>query len=246
MKITRFLSQQTILVALLFPLATYAEDDEGALEDINRSVAKFNDKADEWILKPVTEGYKKITPDPIEKGVSNFFSNLKEIVNIPNDLLQGKFKQAANDTGRLLMNSTFGLAGLFDPASSVGLEKSDGEDFGQTLAVWGVPEGPYIVIPFLGPSTLRYLPGRYLDSTYLSPVNDIDHIRTRNAFLGLEAVNDRAALLESEKFISGDRYTFIKDAYLQYREFLVKDGDVEDDFGGDGYGDGGYDSDDDF
>jgi phospholipid-binding lipoprotein MlaA len=247
MKRVRLVCKLVFLMVLLLPFASHAEQDESALEGFNRASAKFNDKADAWVLKPVAEGYKKITPAPIVKGVSNFFSNLKELINIPNDLLQGKFKQAANDTGRLLMNSTFGLAGLLDPASTVGLTKSDGEDFGQTLAVWGLPEGPYIVLPLLGPSTLRALPSRYVEIAYLSPINNLEHVEAQNFIWGLELVNIRARLLESEKLISGDRYTFIKDAYLQRREFLVKDGDVEDDFGGGGYGEeGGYYSDEEF
>ena len=185
---------------------------------------------DKYFLKPVTKGYKYVTPDFVEDRVSSFFSNLLELGNIFNAILQGKGKDAAHYSGRFLFNTTFGIAGLFDVANEMGLEKTDSEDFGQTLGAWGVGSGPYIVLPFLGPSTLRDGLGLPVDA-YTDPVTHLDHVPTRNALTFTEIVDTRAKLLSSEELISGDRYVFIRDAYLQRREYLVKDGEVEDTFG---------------
>ncbi len=224
------LLKKFLLISLLLPgvmLVGSAQADP--LESYNRAMFTFNDKADQWVLKPLAKGYQGVTPDFIERGISRMFANVGEVLNIVNDVLQGKVGQAGNDTGRLLINSTIGLAGFFDVARQVGLEKSDGEDFGQTFGAWGVGEGPYVVLPLLGPSTLRDAPGRFLDSV-INPLGQIDHVPTRNQIYGVEVLSLRANLLEAEKLIKGDKYTFVKDVYLQRREFLVNDGDVEDDF----------------
>lgn len=224
-----------LLVTLLLSGLVYADpDNTDPLEGYNRAMFTFNEAADRWILKPVARGYRGLTPDFVERGVSRMFSNLGEVLTIANDVLQGKFGQASNDTGRLLVNSTLGLAGFFDVAQKAGLEKSDGEDFGQTFGVWGVGEGAYVVLPLLGPSTLRDAPGRFLDG-FLNPIGEIGHVPTRNQIYGAQMVSLRADLLEAEKLITGDKYTFVKDVYLQRREYLVKDGEVEDDFGDDDY-----------
>lgn len=201
-------------------------------EGFNRGVFAFNDTVDGAVLKPLAKGYKAVTPDVVETGVSNVFSNLGEVGNIVNGVLQFKLGQASNDTGRFLVNSTFGLAGLFDVAKHMGLEKSSGEDFGQTLAAWGVNSGPYVVLPFLGPTTLRDGVGLPVDS-YLNPISHVDHVPTRNTAYGTELLDTRVSLLAAESAISGDRYSFIRDAYLQRREYLINDGEVEDDFGAD-------------
>ena len=138
-------------------------------ENINRKIYGFNDKVDDYVAKPVADAYKFITPDFMETGVSNFFNNLKTINVVMNDVLQGKFEQSGRDTGRFLMNSTLGLAGMFDVAKNVGLAQND-EDFEQTLAVWGVPQGSYIVLPLLGPITTRGIPGAVVDSA-TNPAN---------------------------------------------------------------------------
>ncbi|MBQ0720835.1 MAG: VacJ family lipoprotein [Gammaproteobacteria bacterium] len=224
-----------LLLALLLPgIVVAGADPTDPLEGYNRAMFSFNDKADRWVLKPVAKGYRAVTPDPVERGVSRMFSNLGEVLNIVNDLLQGKVGQAGNDGGRLLINSTIGLAGFFDVARHAGLLKSDGEDFGQTFGVWGLGEGAYVVLPFLGPSTLRDAPGLLLDGVF-QPIGEIDHVPTRNQIYGVQVVSGRADLLEAEKLIKGDRYTFIRDVYLQRRQFLVNDGEVEDDFGDDDY-----------
>ncbi|HHJ19914.1 MAG TPA: VacJ family lipoprotein, partial [Gammaproteobacteria bacterium] len=151
---------RTVLLGLLLILSGCATIPQGQRhpadpwEGYNRAIFKFNDKLDQIVLKPVAKGYQKVTPDIVETGVSNFFSNLFDVGVSLNNLLQGKPRRAGSDLMRFVMNSTFGIAGLFDVASSAGLEKHN-EDFGQTLATWGVPSGPYFMLPFLGPSTIR-------------------------------------------------------------------------------------------
>lgn len=211
-------------------LAESARNNEDPWEGFNRKVFAFNEKVDTYALKPAAKGYKAITPDPVERGISRMFANVGEVVNILNDVLQGKFKQAGNDTGRLVINTTIGLVGFFDVADDFGLPKNEGEDFGQTLGYWGVDSGPYVVIPFFGPSTVRDAPSRVVDRL-VNPINEIDHVPTRNTIYGFEVLSTRADLLEAEKFIRGDRYSFIRDAYLQRRKFLMSDGRVDDDFG---------------
>ncbi len=227
-----------LAVSALVSTSSFAQPDTEARnpdpwEGFNRGVYKFNDGVDRFFLKPVAQGYQAITPDPVEDGISNVFDNIFEVRNIINDVLQWKWGQAANDTGRFLVNSTVGIVGLFDVAQHIGMPENDGgEDFGQTLAVWGVGSGPYLMIPFLGPSTLRDGAGMPIDMQ-MDLVSYIDHVPTRNTTYGVRIVSDRAGLLEAEALMSGDRYTFIRDAYLQRREYLIKDGAVEDDFGGD-------------
>ncbi|MGQ9426679.1 MlaA family lipoprotein [Gilvimarinus sp. F26214L] len=220
-------------------------------EGFNRKVFAFNETADRWVLKPVAQGYVKITPDPVEQGVSNFFGNLLEVRNVLNDILQWKWKQAGNDTGRFLINSTLGLAGIFDVARHMNLPKSEGEDFGQTLATWGVQSGPYVVLPFLGPSTIRDAGALPVDWV-TNPIDEVDHTATRNSLWAMNFLDTRAGLLEAEALVSGDRYSFFREAFLQRRGYLINDGQVEDDFGdfddfGDDYeSDYEYDDDSDF
>lgn len=214
--------------------ATPVADEQDPVEGVNRAVFAFNETADRFVMKPLATGYHYVTPDPVESGIRRMFSNAGEIVNVANDLLQGKFAHAGNDTGRFLINSTLGLAGFFDVADGLGLPGGEGEDFGQTLGYWGVGEGAYIVLPFFGPSTLRDAPGLAMDSL-LNPIGEIDHVPTRNHIYGAQAISMRAQLLEAEKLIRGDKYTFIRDAYLQRRRYLISDGAIEDDFGDDDY-----------
>ncbi len=205
-------------------------------EGFNRTIFRFNDGVDTYFLKPITQGYQFVTPDFVENRVSNFFSNLLEVRNIVNALLQGKGGKAAHYTGRFVFNSTIGLGGLFDPANSIGLEKTDGEDFGQTLAVWGVDSGAYIVLPFLGPSTIRDGAAIPVDM-YADPINYLEDSKASAGLTFLKLIDTRAKLLEQEKLLQGDKYIFIRDAYLQRRDYLVNDGQVEDTFGTDLKGD---------
>ncbi|WP_255463418.1 VacJ family lipoprotein [Microbulbifer sp. YPW1] len=207
-------------------------EDRDPWEGFNRAMFRFNDTADRWFLKPAAVSYRQITPIFMQTGVSNFFSNLREINNILNDVLQWKWGQAGNDTGRFLVNSTVGLVGLFDVAQHMGLEPSDGEDFGQTLAAWGAPSGPYVVMPFIGPSTVRDVPGVVVE-WYTNPLTYVDDTTVEYSLKVVDLVQFRASLLQAESLLQGDRYVLMRDAYLQRREFLINDGEQEDDFGGD-------------
>ena len=205
-------------------------------EGFNRKVFAFNLKLDRWVLKPVAKGYDAVAPGFVKTGVSNFFSNLGEITNIVNDALQWKWLQASNDTGRLLLNSTIGIGGLFDVASVAGLEESPGEDFGQTLGRWGFKRGPYIMLPVLGPTTVRDGLGIPVNSL-LDPVYYLEDPEARYGLVALRLTSQRADLLEVEKLASGDFYLFVRDTYLQRRDYLERDGEIsdsyEDDFGSD-------------
>lgn len=208
-------------------------------ESINRVTFTFNDYLDRYFLKPVAEGYTSITPDFMQEGISNFFSNLGEPLNILNGLLQGKPLDAGNGSLRMLVNTTVGLFGFIDIGSRIGLPEYD-EDFGQTLGVWGVDSGPYLVLPIFGPSTVRDAVGRVPDG-YLSPTRAVvGHEQSYYAFTGLDVVSVRAKLLDKERLMAGDRYSFLRDAYLQNREFKVTDGKGnadEDPFADDGFSD---------
>jgi phospholipid-binding lipoprotein MlaA len=202
-------------------------------EPLNRKVFAFNDVADRYALTPAAKTYRWITPDLLETGIGNMFSNLFEITTILNDLLQLKFTQAGLDSGRFLINTTVGLAGFFDVASAIGLEKNN-EDFGQTMGYWGIGAGPYVVVPLLGSFTVRDGLGAYID-VYYDYFEHMDHIPTRNQMWLIRTLHNRASLFTAEELITGDRYTFIRDAYLQRRHYLVNDGVVIDSFGEEDY-----------
>jgi phospholipid-binding lipoprotein MlaA len=222
----------TIMLGLLFNPAM-AQDEEKEVDPwqgFNRAMFKFNDTLDRWFLKPVAKGYKAITPDPVERGISNVFSNIGEVPSTLNGVLQGNIKGAAHDTGRFLVNSTLGIGGLFDVAKHMKLPSDDQEDFGQTLAVWGVGQGNYLVLPFLGPSTLRDGFATPID-WYTDPITYIEHDQTRWSVKFVSLVDTRASLLPLEANITGDKYTFIRDVYLDRRNYLIHDGEVEDTFG---------------
>jgi phospholipid-binding lipoprotein MlaA len=202
------------------------------LEGYNRAMYKFNDVVDSAVIKPVSKGYDTVVPDPISRGVSNFFSNLNDVSVIINDLLQGKFEQAFQDTHRFVLNSTVGVAGIFDVASLSGLDKNN-EDFGQTLGAWGVEPGAYVVLPFFGPRTVGDTVGLVGDY-YSDPITYVEGPGARNAFMGTRVVDTRANLLKAEKVLDEaaiDEYAYVRDAYLQRRLNLVYDGNPpEDDF----------------
>ena len=218
-----------LLLALIVVPSTYASDDD-PLEPMNRAIFEFNEIVDDNVLKPIAKGYKYVTPDPVEVGISNFFSNLGEIGTITNDLLQLKFAQAGRDTMRFFLNSTLGIFGIFDVATPLGLSKNK-EDFGQTLGFWGVPDGPYLVLPFLGPSSLRDGPSMIVDYE-LSPVEQLHH-EERQVLQTLDIVDTRARLLRATKILdtaAKDKYIFIRESYLQKRESQVNDGNVKEEF----------------
>ncbi len=225
-----------ILLVVSIPVGTFAAE-EDPLESFNRKMHVFNDTADTYVLRPLAKGYRAVTPQPVERSISRVFANLLEVNSAFNSVLQAKFGKAAHHGGRFLINSTLGVAGLFDVAAPMGLVRVDGEDFGQTLAVWGVGPGPYVVLPLLGPSTLRDAPSRYID-TFLDPINTLDHVPTRNTIHGTSVLSSRAGLLDAEELMSGDKYIFMRDVYLQRRAYLINDGILTDDFDDD-FGDYG-------
>lgn len=203
-------------------------ENEDPWEQANRAVFRFNDALDRWALKPIAKGYQKVMPDVVEDGVHNVFRNVGEVRNLTNNLLQLKLHDAGVDTSRFFFNTTFGLLGFFDVATKMGLQRND-EDFGQTLGFWGVKSGPYVVLPLLGPSTVRDTVSLYPDS-FTGQYGYINDVPVRNSFFALNIVDTRASLLSAERLIAGDKYRFIRNAYLQNREFKVLDGNVVDDF----------------
>ncbi len=195
-------------------------------EKYNRKVFKFNKAVDEAFLKPIAKGYQAVTPDFIEKGVANVFSNLFDISSSLNNLLQGKPKKAGSDAARFVINSTLGVLGLFDVASKTGLTKHQ-EDFGQTLAVWGVKSGPYLMLPLFGPSTLRDTPARVVDY-YSYPLAYVEHDVTRWELSAMYYIDQRSYLLYAEEAIGTqffDPYAVLRDAYLKRRAILIADGE---------------------
>jgi phospholipid-binding lipoprotein MlaA len=219
------------LVALLFvgcAAAPQKPDARDPWERFNRASFAFNDHLDRAVTKPAAKAYKKVMPRFVRTGISNALNNINAPSTIVNDLLQGKFGQAGRDTGRFLLNSTLGLGGLFDPASAAGFDLND-EDFGQTLGAWGVKSGPYVMIPFLGPSTVRDTFARFPDQ-FTYPVNYLEDDSTRYIIRGVELLDLRADLLDLDAQLekSYDRYAFVRNAWLQRREFKVRDGNVED------------------
>jgi len=201
------------------------QDPKDPFESYNRTIYKINDKVDRAVLKPIAQGYKKITPAPVDQGISNFFNNLGDVSNIINNSLQFKFGQASSDLGRLTVNSTIGLLGFFDIATYMKIPKHH-EDFGQTLGAWGVKSGPYLVLPLLGPSTIRDSIGSVV-GFFTDPVNYIHHIPTKNILQVTRVIDVRADLLGASKILDNntlDNYDFLKDAFLQRRENLIYDG----------------------
>ena len=215
------------LLILLLSFPIFGEEINDPFEDLNRDIFIFNEKLDEKLLKPAALTYRKVTPQFARTGVTNFFNNLEEIDTTINQVLQGEIKYAFNDAGRFVINSTIGLFGLIDVASKMGLEKHE-EDFGQTLGVWGFDSGPYIMIPFLGPSNPRDLLSRpissFLSGTFAMEDNDV-----KITLLGIDALETRERLLDAETLIIGDKYIFVKDAYIQSREYEINNGSTEDD-----------------
>ncbi|WP_036302179.1 MlaA family lipoprotein [Methylotenera sp. L2L1] len=216
-----------LLAMMMTGCASQANKDP--LESINRGVYKFNDVTDKAVFKPVATAYKTVAPSPIRTGVNNFFNNLGSVTNILNNLLQFKFANAFSETGRFVINSTFGLAGLIDVA---GMDKIPvhKEDFGQTLGYWGVGSGAYLVLPFVGPSTVRDTTGLIVDTTTSDPItytHNIGEIRLHNQLRAAQFIDKRTELLDAKDLVddaSLDPYAFMRDAYLQRRASLIQDG----------------------
>jgi len=198
------------------------------LESINRRMFTLNNGLDKFLLRPLAQTYHIVMPDIGERGVGNFFANLYDANAAFNALLQWRLEGAMQSGGRFVVNSTAGFLGLIDVATPIGIRPYR-TDFGHTLAIWGAESGPYLMVPFFGPRTVRSGTGTIVD-IYASPQGYIDNVRLRNTLYGLELIDGRARLLKAEELISGDEYIFVRDAYLQQRNFFVNDGVVEDNF----------------
>ncbi|MBP0634547.1 MULTISPECIES: VacJ family lipoprotein [unclassified Cupriavidus] len=218
--------------ALLAGCATGPQaNPDDPLEPMNRAVFTVNDKLDQYVAKPVAQGYKAVTPEPVRTAVSNFFSNLADVGNFANNLLQGKGVAAAESFMRVAVNSVLGLGGLIDIATPAGLEKRS-QDFGLTLGTWGVPSGPYLVLPLFGPSSFRDGVGLYVNFqfdpiTYAEPA-------VRNSLFAANVVDVRTNLLGATDLLALaalDKYAFVRDAYLQRRRYLLGEGTALPDYG---------------
>ncbi len=197
-------------------------------ERMNRAVFSFNETADQYVIKPVAEAYRFVLPEFVRTGVTNFFSNINDVLIAANNLLQGKPSHAVSDVGRFLVNSTIGILGFFDIATDMGLDKNH-EDFGQTLAVWGVGDGPYVVLPFFGPSNVRDTVGLVVDieTDFMINTNKLNSDE-KIAVNGLRIINRRADLLDAGQLLEDaafDKYSFLRDGYMQRRRSQIYDGE---------------------
>ena len=225
------LSRYLLAIVLLFPLTPVLAAEEENIdpwESTNRKIFAFNETLDRYFLRPVAKGYDYVMPDAAQRGVGNFISNIYEFNSILNSLLQGRLEGAAQSGGRLLVNTTLGILGFFDVATPMGIEPNV-SDFGQTLAVWGVEPGPFVMLPVFGPRTVRSGVGVFVD-TYSSIPALIENREAAWVFWSIEVVDIRAGLLDADDLITGDRYIFIRDAYLQARRTYINGGVVEDSF----------------
>ncbi len=217
-----------VLALMLGGCATQANKDP--LEGLNRGIYKFNDTVDKAAIKPIAGAYKAVLPTPVRSGVNNFFGNLNTFVSMINNLLQFKLNNAFSEAGRFVINSTFGIAGVMDVASWDKIEKHS-EDFGQTLGRWGVGDGAYLVLPFLGPSNLRDTAGLVVDTLAFDPITYIEEPATRNSLRGLKLFDKRAQYLPGSDLLDEaalDPYAFMRDAYMQRRATQLRDGEAAD------------------
>ena len=220
-----------VFLMLAIPVAGVAQGapkNVDPLEAINRPLFAVNNTLDRFLIRPVAVGYDWVMPGFAQRGVGNMFANMYDFNSAINGVLQWRLEGAAQGGGRFLVNSTLGVAGLFDVATRFGIRPYR-TDFGHTLAIWGFESGPYLMVPFFGPRTVRSGTGTIFD-TYTSIPTYIDNVPLRNSLWGLELIDGRARLLNADELVTGDRYIFIRDAYLQGRETFVNDGVVVDDF----------------
>ena len=216
-----------VLIGLLAGCATTAKDPQDPLEGWNRGGQTFNDKLDDYAMKPIAKGYQWIMPSFADRGVTNFFSNINDIGVTLNDLFQFKISQTGLDGSRFIVNTIGGIGGLVDVAAMIDLPKHN-EDFDQTMGVWGVPSGPYLVLPFFGPSSPRGV-GGLLGDAAMNPISYIDSGVISSGLFGVNAIDLRADNLVTEKIATEaavDRYAFFKSAYFQQREYLIHDGNL--------------------
>ena len=227
-----FLPRVFLVFLLVLPFGTACaavpEREVDPWEPMNRKIFAFNETLDKYLLKPTAKGYRFIMPNAAQRGVSNFIANIYEFNSVINSLLQGRFGGAAQNGGRFVVNSTLGLLGVFDVATPIGI-RPNRADFGQTLAVWGFEPGPYVMLPLFGPRTVRSGVGYFFD-TYTSIPALIDNREAAWIFWTIEVIDYRASLLDADDLITGDRYIFIRDAYISARNAFVNGGVVEDTF----------------
>ena len=223
-----------LVTACLFILGGCATTGDGdprdPFEGFNRGVYSFNQGMDKVLFDPVGKIYQAITPDIVDRGVTNFFSNLNDIAVVVNDLLQFKINQALSDTTRFIFNSTIGILGFFDVSSHMDLPKHD-EDFGQTLATWGIGAGPYVIVPFFGPTTFRDATGFIVDRGVLNPIFYVDDDLLKASLLSLNYIDFKADLLSAKKLLGDaalDEYEFVKNAYFEKRKSQINDSEVPD------------------
>jgi phospholipid-binding lipoprotein MlaA len=221
------ISKITILFLIIFSTTIFSTEVD-PFQEINEKTHNFNLVLDKQLATPVARIYKKVTPDLVEKSITNFTHNIEDLSIAINNILQGKINNGISDLLRFTINSSLGVLGFFDVASNLGFEKHD-EDFGQTLATWGMGAGPYIVLPGLGPSNLRDTLSMLPDA-FLTPLYVIDHDRTSYSLTAIDIVETRARYLGLESVVIGDDYLFYRDAYLQSREFDILDGEVIEEF----------------
>ena len=222
-----------VLVLALLVQPVYGSDQEAPknpdpFERVNRAMFTFNDGLDRFLVRPLAKGYDWLLPAPVQRGMGNFFTNLWDANAAINAGLQWRWKGAASSGGRFVVNSTVGILGFFDVATKVGIRPYR-TDFGHTLAIWGLDSGPYLMVPLFGPRTIRSGAGTIFDA-YASPQAWLGNVRLRNTLWGLELIDGRARLLSADELISGDRYIFVRDAYLQARQTFFNVGVVEDNF----------------
>jgi phospholipid-binding lipoprotein MlaA len=223
-----------IAAVVLSGCATTANNPKDPYEGFNRAMFAVNEGID-VVAKPVAQGYDAAAPLPVKAGIGNFFGNLADVWTAVNNFLQGKGGQGLSDVGRVLVNTTIGIGGVFDVASEMGLEKH-AEDFGQTLGTWGVGDGPYFYWPLIGPRTTRDTLGWAVDS-YADPVWYVDDVALRNSLVGVRFIDLRASLLPTDKVVEQaafDKYNYIRDAYLQSRRSQIADGKTPIEGRGDG------------
>jgi len=235
-RLNKILSRTFLFIILLVSSGCATLDGppnpDDPFESFNRSMFAFNETVDEYAFKPVAKGYNFVMPDFASKGVSNFFSNVDDIVVFFNQLLQFKLAEAAATSARFVFNTTFGLLGLIDVATHMDLPKHN-EDFGQTLAVWGVDSGPYLVLPFLGPLSVRDTAGLAVDWTYFDPIFKRQTPRQSLVTLTIKYIDIRAGLIKASNILDDtvpDKYAFVRDAWMLRREFLIYDGNPPEDF----------------
>jgi phospholipid-binding lipoprotein MlaA len=227
MALSHYLLLLTFAVTGSAAWAAESEDNIDPWEPMNRRIFAFNETLDGYVLLPAAKGYRYVMPDPAERGVTNFISNIYEVNNAVNSLLQGRPGNAARSAGRFLVNSTVGLAGLLDVATPMGIEHKPA-DFGQTLYEWGASSGPFVMLPVFGPRTVRSAAGYFVDTYTSIPALMWDH-EWAYSFWTVEAVDIRANLIKADDLVTGDRYIFIRNAYLQRREHFLT-GEIRDSF----------------